>query len=83
MANMYCKGQKANSLDFSNNYNATFQGDRDIPYPEEKRSQEIDRLMKQSKKEKCHDTDDDRHRSDRLPTEKDLPEAEEKEEAQA
>ena len=30
-----------------------------------------------------HDTDDDRHRSDRLPTEKDLPEAEEKEEAQA
>ena len=105
MANMYCKGQKANSDDFRGNFDHIFRRrivhpkdcsaritikKEDLPkavrdhfYPEEKRKQEIDRVMKQSKKEECHGTDDDRHRSDRLPAEENLPEAEEKEEAQA
>ena len=49
MANMYCKGQKANSVDFSNNYNGIFRGNRDIPYPEEKRRQENGRLVKKAR----------------------------------
>lgn len=80
--NIYCKGQKANSVDFNNNYKGIFRGNRDIPYPEEKRSQEIGRVVKQSKKEECHGTDNDRHRGDRLSAEEDLSKAE-KEEAQA
>lgn len=48
MANMYCKNQKANSDDYRDNYDANFRGNRDIPYPEEKRRQENDRLVKRS-----------------------------------
>ena len=48
MANMYCKNQKANSEEYNKNYDDNFRGDRDIPYPEEKRRQENDRLLKKS-----------------------------------
>ena len=46
MANMYCKNQKSNSEEYNKNYNANFKGNRDIPYPEEKRMQEIERVVK-------------------------------------
>ena len=44
--NMYCKNQKANSQDYNKNYDANFKGNRDIPYPEEKRMAEVERILK-------------------------------------
>jgi len=50
--NMFCKDQKANNKKFRDNFPRTFRGNQDIPYPEEKRDQEIKRRLKEAKRAK-------------------------------
>ena len=53
--NMFCKTQKANSREFSANYDLIFSSGRDIMFPEEKRELETERLLKNAESEKEND----------------------------